>query len=101
MADKVMQEYQKKGQRMLKLKAAYRCELIQARLNAIKLANKLLERGIEGAISGDTVDAMREILKDAREVFGTVKKGRKLATGTGIPSEYSKLADEILGNDDK
>lgn len=87
------------GQKIIKLKAEYRFELLKARLAAIKMANVLLERGAAGEITGDAIDAMRETLKDARETLGVVKHKKIRATGQGIPSDLNKAADEVLGND--
>lgn len=57
--------------------SAYRLELRKGRTLAVKLCNKLIQDAIDGnAISRQHLEALAEIMKDAREMLGG-KNGKR------------------------
>lgn len=85
-----------------KLKKEYREALARARSKAILMAEKLLDIGLDknGAINGDTIDAMKEVLRDARENLAKKDdKKRRIPTGVGIPKDTLEDAIKTLEED--
>lgn len=91
----------RRGRAATKYQSDYRFALREARVKAVMLAKKLVEMGLEdnGPINKDILDAMREILKDSREVLGKPIYKRKKVMGAGIPDDELKEAlDELEGD---
>lgn len=79
----------------------YRLLLAEGRNESLKLALKLLKMGNDegGAIGRDTMTALSEVLKDAREVLTKPARVVKKQNGSGIPHEEVEEALKALEED--
>lgn len=82
-------------------KKEYRLLLAEGRNECLKLALKLLKEGnLEGGdIGRDTMTALAEVLKDAREVLTKPARLVKKLDGANVPSEDVEEAMKTLEED--
>lgn len=85
----------------IKKHKSYRMALIDARLDALRLAHKRIKDALESpdkTYSRDATDAMSEILKDAREMLGKPMK-RPGRAGVSVPKDDYAEAMKVLANE--